>query len=135
VWNVYLAQTTNDGTSFQQSLVSNTPNHVGVVCTQGIACGSGTRNLLDLFKVAIDPNNGRAAVIYTDDTITNDLNAQFIGAGHRTHWCVTIWEPLRWSHKLRKPLTMLFESLEICCNQRTSACWDYRRVLQAEVCL
>ena len=72
VWNVYLAQTTNDGASFQQSLVSNTPNHVGVVCTQGIACGSGTRNLLDLFKVAIDPNNGRAAVIYTDDTITKD---------------------------------------------------------------
>ncbi len=72
VWNVYLAQTTNDGASFQQSRVSNTPNHVGVICTQGIACGPlpGTRNLLDLFKVAIDPANGRAAVIYTDDTIT-----------------------------------------------------------------
>ncbi len=72
VWNVFLAQTTNDGTSFQQSRVSNTPNHVGVICTQGIACGPlpGTRNLLDLFKVAIDPANGRAAVIYTDDTIT-----------------------------------------------------------------
>jgi hypothetical protein len=72
VWNVYLAQTMNDGASFQQSLVSNTPNHVGVICTQGVACGSGTRNLLDLFKVAIDPNNGLAAVIYTDDTITKD---------------------------------------------------------------
>jgi hypothetical protein len=72
IWNTYLAQTTNDGTSFKQSLVSNTPNHVGVICTQGIACGSGTRNLLDLFKVAIDPNTGRAAVIYTDDTITKD---------------------------------------------------------------
>ena len=71
-WNTYLAQTTNDGASFQQSLVSNTPNHVGVVCTQGVACGFGTRNLLDLFKVAIDPNTGRAAVIYTDDTITKD---------------------------------------------------------------
>jgi hypothetical protein len=70
VWNVYLAQTTNDGATFQQSRVSNTANHVGVVCTQGIACAPGTRNLLDLFKVAIDPQNGRAAVIYTDDTIT-----------------------------------------------------------------
>jgi hypothetical protein len=56
----------------QQSLVSNTPNHVGVICTQGIACGSGTRDLLDLFKVAIDPNTGRAAVVYTDDTITKE---------------------------------------------------------------
>jgi hypothetical protein len=72
VWNTYLAQTTNDGASFQQNLVSNNPNHVGVICTLGSACGFGTRNLLDLFKVAIDPNTGRAAVIYTDDTITKD---------------------------------------------------------------
>src|SRR2546426_142082 len=70
VWNVFLAQTTNDGASFQQSLVSNTPNHVGVICTQGTGCRRGTRNLLDLFKVAIDPASARAAVIYTDDTIS-----------------------------------------------------------------
>ena len=70
VWNVYLAQTPDDGLHFTQSLVSNTPNHVGVICTEGIACPSGTRNLLDLFKVAIDPQNSKAAIIYTDDTIT-----------------------------------------------------------------
>jgi len=29
VWNVYLAQTVNGGSSFTQSLVSNSPNHVG----------------------------------------------------------------------------------------------------------
>jgi len=71
VWNVYLAQTTNDGASFTQSLVSVQPNHKGVICTDGAACPRpqipGTRNLLDLFKVAIDPGNGKAAVIYTDD--------------------------------------------------------------------
>jgi hypothetical protein len=71
VWNVYLAQTTDNGLNFTQSVVSNTPNHVGVICTDGIACPQpqipGTRNLLDLFKVAIDPQNGKAAVIYTDD--------------------------------------------------------------------
>jgi hypothetical protein len=72
LWNVYLAQTTNDGASFQQSTVSNTPNHVGVICTNGTGCAPGTRNLLDLFKVAIDPRNGRAAIIYTDDTLTKD---------------------------------------------------------------
>jgi hypothetical protein len=70
VWNVFLAQTTNAGASFQQSLVSNTPNHVGVICGQGTGCAPGTRNLLDLFEVAIDPATGRAAVVYTDDTIT-----------------------------------------------------------------
>src|SRR6266852_2763091 len=72
VWNAYLAQTTNDGASFQQSTVSNTSNHVGVICTRGTGCASGTRNLLDLFKVAIDSRNGRAAVIYTDDTLSKD---------------------------------------------------------------
>jgi hypothetical protein len=71
VWNVYLAQTMDNGASFTQSLVSNAPNHVGVICTEGAACPQpqipGTRNLLDLFKVAIDPQNDKAAVIYTDD--------------------------------------------------------------------
>lgn len=28
--------------------------------------------MLDLFKVAINPVDGRAAVIYTDDTLTKD---------------------------------------------------------------
>ena len=70
VWNVYLAQTTNDGASFQQSLVSNTSNHTGVICTRGVACAPGTRTLLDLFKVAIDPENSKAAIIYTDDTLS-----------------------------------------------------------------
>ena len=72
VWNTYLAQTTDDGATFTQNTVSNTPNHTGVICTQGTGCAPGTRNLLDLFEVAIDPQNGRAGVIYTDDTLTKD---------------------------------------------------------------
>src|SRR5206468_12550461 len=70
VWNTYLAQTSNSGASFAQSLVSNTSNHTGVICTQGGACAGGTRNLLDLFEVAINPQTGLASVIYTDDTLT-----------------------------------------------------------------
>jgi hypothetical protein len=72
VWNVYLAQILNNGSSFIQSLVSNTPNHVGVICTGGISCAPGTRNLLDLFEVSINPQNGKAGVIYTDDTLTTE---------------------------------------------------------------
>jgi hypothetical protein len=72
VWNVYLAQTTNDGANFAQSTASNTPNHVGVICTQGDACARSTRTMLDLFKLAINPQNGRAAIAYADDTITQD---------------------------------------------------------------
>ncbi len=70
VWNAYLARPAAGG--FTQSVVSNHPNHVGVVCTEGTACAPGTRNLLDLFEVAIDPANGLAGVIYTDDTISQD---------------------------------------------------------------
>jgi hypothetical protein len=72
IWNTYLSQTTDDGATFTQSTVSNTSNHTGVVCTNGAGCTPGTRNLLDLFEVAIDPQNGRAGVIYTDDTLTKD---------------------------------------------------------------
>jgi hypothetical protein len=70
VWKTYLAQTSDGGSSFAQSLVSDTPNHVGAVCTEGTACPPGTRNLLELFEVAIDPQSGRAGVVYTDDTLT-----------------------------------------------------------------
>lgn len=69
VWNVYLAQTTDDGASFQQSKVSNNSNHTGPVCLNGNACNP-TRDLLDLFEIAIDPLTGRAAIAYVDDTLT-----------------------------------------------------------------
>src|SRR6266699_1351825 len=70
VWDTYLAQTTDDGASFTQVKVSDRPNHVGVICTFGTGCARGTRNLLDLFEVAIDPQNGKAVVIFVDDTLT-----------------------------------------------------------------
>ena len=75
VWNVYLAQTTNDGGSFTQSVVSKKSNHTGAICTGGVSCAPGTRNLLDLFEVAVGPQNGKAAVIYTDDRLTTFTGA------------------------------------------------------------
>jgi len=70
VWNTYLAQTTDDGSHFTQATVSAHPNHIGVICTFGTGCARGTRNLLDLFEVAINPLSGKAAIIFTDDTLT-----------------------------------------------------------------
>src|SRR5712691_3614757 len=70
VWNVYMSQSTDGGSRFAQSTVTAHPNHVGVICTNGTGCAGGTRNLLDLFQDAIDPLNGLAAIIYTDDTLT-----------------------------------------------------------------
>src|SRR5437879_5374307 len=71
-WHVYFAQF--NGTGFTQTQVNSAANHVGVM--QLMSSVQGTRNLLDLFKVAIDPQNSKAAIIYTDDTLTtsNDPN-------------------------------------------------------------
>jgi hypothetical protein len=71
-WNVYLARSTDAGSTYSQIKVTPQPNHVGVICTQGIVCADGTRNLLDLFEVAIDPVNGKIGIAYTDDTLTTD---------------------------------------------------------------
>ena len=71
-WHVYFAQLSSG--SFTQTQVNTAPNHHGVICTNGSGCGPGTRNLLDLFQVAIDPQNGRAAIIYVDDTLTTSGN-------------------------------------------------------------
>jgi hypothetical protein len=72
-WHVYIAQLS--GGSFTQTEVNASPNHHGVVCTGGTGCGPGTRNLLDLFQVAIDPVVGKAAIIYTDDTLRTSNSA------------------------------------------------------------
>jgi hypothetical protein len=67
-WHVYFAQLS--GGSFTQTQVNAASNHHGVVCTGGSGCGPGTRNLLDLFQVAIDPLSQKSAIIYVDDTLT-----------------------------------------------------------------
>jgi hypothetical protein len=75
-WNVYFAQPNGSG-GFTQTQVNTgalSPNHVGVICTGGTGCTSGTRNLLDLFQVAIDPQNGKAAIIYVNDTLQTSTN-------------------------------------------------------------
>lgn len=67
-WHVYFAQLA--GGSFAQTQVNAASNHHGVICTGGTGCGPGTRNLLDLFQVVIDPVVAKAAIIYTDDTLS-----------------------------------------------------------------
>ena len=71
-WFVYFAQ--SSGSGFVQTAVNAASNHHGVICTGGTGCGPGTRNLLDLFQIAIDPQNGKAAIIYTDDTLTTSIS-------------------------------------------------------------
>jgi hypothetical protein len=70
VWNTYDSQL-NGGSWSIDNLVSNTPNRVGAVCTEGSACAGNTnRELLDLFEVAEDPLSNKAAIIYTSSEIS-----------------------------------------------------------------
>jgi hypothetical protein len=76
-WNVFFAQPNGSG-GFTQTQVNTgklSPNHVGVICTGGTGCTAGTRNLLDLFQIAIDPQNGKAAIIYVNDTLQTSTNS------------------------------------------------------------
>jgi hypothetical protein len=71
IWNVYDAQSTDAAASFDQNVVSNTPNRVGAVCTEGTGCTGGVnRELLDLFEVAENPANDKAAIVYTSSEIS-----------------------------------------------------------------
>ena len=66
VWNVYMAQTTDRGSTWSVSTVSDHAIHTGGICTGGTGCSAG-RTLADFFQVSIDPTNGAADIAYADD--------------------------------------------------------------------
>jgi hypothetical protein len=68
VWNVYFSQSLNalnSAPNFKAVQVSAAPNHLGQVCTLGLAC-EGDRSLLDFFTVDVD-HRGAAHIAYSDD--------------------------------------------------------------------
>src|SRR5918911_124328 len=68
VWNVYFGQSLNalnTGSNFKSVQISDHPNHLGGICTAGLAC-SGDRDLLDFFTVDVD-HLGAANVVWADD--------------------------------------------------------------------
>lgn len=77
VWDTFDSQLS--GGAWKVLQVSNTPNRVGAVCLEGSGCAED-RQLLDLFEVAEDPITGKAAVVYTDSTLST-----YTDAGGTTH--------------------------------------------------
>jgi hypothetical protein len=68
VWNVMFGQSNNalnSGSNFSNVQISDHPNHIGQICTAGLAC-SGDRDLLDFFTIDVD-HLGAANVIWADD--------------------------------------------------------------------
>lgn len=77
VWNVYFGQSQNalnTGANFNSVQISDHPNHLGGICTAGLAC-SGDRDLLDFFTVDID-HLGAAHVIWADDNQARDTDTR-----------------------------------------------------------
>jgi len=70
VWHGYIATTYNGGrTWFTVDATPNDAAQLGVICTQGTTCPSGTRNLLDFNDLTVD-KTGRVFAAYTDGCIT-----------------------------------------------------------------
>lgn len=66
IWHAYVATTYNGGKSwFTVDATPNDPVQLGVVCTNGTTCPSGTRNLLDFNDITVD-QQGRAFAAYAD---------------------------------------------------------------------
>jgi hypothetical protein len=67
-WNTMFAQSLNADSRepvFSTVQASDHIMHFGPICNNGLLCGSGTRNLLDFFKVAIS-SEGLANIVYAD---------------------------------------------------------------------
>jgi hypothetical protein len=79
VWNTYFAQSQNalnTGANFKSVQITDHPNHLGQICTLGLAC-SGDRNLADFISVDVD-HLGAANVVWTDtNNSNNDARIKF----------------------------------------------------------
>jgi hypothetical protein len=70
VWNTFMAQTIDGGSSWGVFKASDHNVHQGDICIHGLNCDlfGGDRTLLDFMQVSIDPTNGAADIAYADDS-------------------------------------------------------------------
>ena len=72
-WYVFFAQSLNAADREPAFTIAQASDHImhqGPICNVGILCGSGTRQLLDFFQVAIGPD-GMANIAYADTGAAN----------------------------------------------------------------
>lgn len=71
-WSIYMAQTQNALASVPTFNISAATGvmHIGAICNNGLACASGTRNLLEYFYPDVYPD-GNVFVPYPDDLHVN----------------------------------------------------------------
>jgi hypothetical protein len=75
-WRYYVARSEDYGATWNQTTITPQPFHYGDICTVGILCTDGNRNLLDFTSVAVDPKTGCATTIFPGDPFdTFDVQA------------------------------------------------------------
>jgi hypothetical protein len=75
-WRYYVARSDDYGATWQQATITPNPFHYGDICTVGILCTTGNRNLLDFSSVGVDPKTGCATTIFPGDPFdTFDVQA------------------------------------------------------------
>jgi hypothetical protein len=99
VWNTFFGQSQNalnTGSNFKNVQITDHPNHIGQVCTAGLAC-SGDRDLLDFLTVDLD-HLGAANAIWSDDNTTrttdtrNKYAHQLSGASVYKNTSINLWK-------------------------------------------
>src|SRR3954466_8297015 len=66
-WRYYVARSEDYGATWRQTTITPNVFHYGDICTVGILCTTGNRNLLDFSSVAVDPQTGCATAIFPGD--------------------------------------------------------------------
>ncbi|HVF21260.1 MAG TPA: sialidase family protein [Mycobacteriales bacterium] len=82
VWRLYVALTYDRGATWRTVVATpESPVQVGKICTGGIACTDGTRNLLDFMDVTADAQ-GRVLVAFPDGCLEQmcDTRARYAAA-------------------------------------------------------
>jgi hypothetical protein len=77
-WRFYVARSSDYGAGWEQAEVTKNPFHYGDICTVGILCVTGNRNLLDFASVGVDPKSGCATTVFPGDPY-NTLDRQDAG--------------------------------------------------------
>src|SRR4051812_2369565 len=74
-WRYYVATSTDDGATFAQATITQTPFHFGGICTGGIQCvAGGNRNLLDFSSIGVDPADGTVVPVIPGDPFDTPQN-------------------------------------------------------------
>jgi len=84
IWHFYIATTFDGGNTWKTvDATPNDPVQVGAICTNGLFCSGGDRNLLDFNDIQVD-GEGRTVAAYADGCVAPGCNASSPSSASRS---------------------------------------------------